>query len=43
MARYLVAKILYDTLKTYTDIAEPELPAKEKANIGLYKQQLENE
>lgn len=43
MARYLVAKILYDTLKTYTDIAEPELPAKDKANIGLYKQQLENE
>lgn len=42
-ARYLVAKILYDTLKTYTDIKEPELPAKEKANINLYKQQLENE
>ncbi|WP_299097874.1 PPK2 family polyphosphate kinase [uncultured Winogradskyella sp.] len=42
-ARYLVAKILYDTLKTYKDIKEPELPAKEKANIGLYKQELENE
>ncbi|WP_299124031.1 PPK2 family polyphosphate kinase [uncultured Winogradskyella sp.] len=42
-ARYLVAKILYDTLKTYSDIKEPELPAKEKANIGMYKQQLENE
>lgn len=42
-ARYLVAKILYDTLKNYTDIKEPELPAKEKANIGLYKQELENE
>jgi PPK2 family polyphosphate:nucleotide phosphotransferase len=42
-ARYLVAKILYDTLKTYTDIKEPELPAKEKANIDLYKQQLKNE
>lgn len=42
-ARYLVAKILYDTLKTYTDIKEPELPAQEKANIGLYKQELENE
>ncbi|WP_431106585.1 PPK2 family polyphosphate kinase [Winogradskyella poriferorum] len=42
-ARYLVAKILYDTLKTYTDIKEPELPAEEKANIGLYKQELENE
>ncbi|WP_422105352.1 PPK2 family polyphosphate kinase [Winogradskyella sp.] len=42
-ARYIVAKILYDTLKTYTDIREPELPAKEKANIHIYKQQLENE
>ena len=43
VARYLVAKILYDTLKTYTDIKEPELPEKEKANIELYKQQLNNE
>lgn len=42
-ARYIVAKILYDTLKAYTDIKEPELPAKEKANIGLYKKELENE
>lgn len=42
-ARYIVAKILYDTLKNYTDIKEPELPAKEKANIDLYKQELENE
>ncbi len=42
-ARYLVAKILYDTLKTYTDIVEPELPSKHKANIDLYKQELENE
>tara|TARA_R110002049_G_scaffold146495_3_gene309168 strand:- start:76 stop:957 length:882 start_codon:yes stop_codon:yes gene_type:complete len=42
-ARYIVAKILYDTLKTYTDIKEPELPAHQKANIDIYKQQLENE
>lgn len=42
-ARYLVARILYDTLKTYTDIKEPQLPAKEKENIDLYKQQLQNE
>lgn len=42
-ARYLVARVLYDTLKEYTDIKEPELPAKEKANINMYKQQLENE
>ena len=43
VARYLVAKILYDTLSTYSDIEEPELPDDEKANIHLYKQQLENE
>ncbi len=42
-ARYIVAKILYDTLKTYKEIKEPELPESEKANIGLYKQELENE
>ena len=42
-ARYLVARILYDTLKTFTDIKEPQLPAKEKENIDLYKQQLQNE
>jgi len=43
VARYLVAKILYDTLSTYSDIEEPVLPAKEKANIEMYKQELENE
>lgn len=42
-ARYIVAKILYDTLKEYTDIKEPELPAKQKANIDSYKAELENE
>ena len=42
-ARYIVAKILYETLKEYKDIKEPELPAKQKANIDSYKAQLENE
>ena len=42
-ARYIVAKILYDTLKEYKDIKGPELPAHQKANIDSYKQQLENE
>lgn len=42
-ARYLVAKILYDTLKKYSDIREPELDDEVKANISLYKQQLNNE
>ena len=42
-ARYIVARILYDTLKTYTDIKEPELDDDIKANLELYKTQLENE
>ncbi len=42
-ARYIVAKILYDTLKEYTDIQEPELDDKTKANLELYKQELNNE
>lgn len=42
-ARYILAKILLDTLKTYTDIKEPVLPPNEMANIDTYKQQLENE
>ncbi|WP_372937859.1 PPK2 family polyphosphate kinase [Seonamhaeicola sp.] len=42
-ARYIVAKIIYDTLKEYTDIEEPELDDDIKANIELYKQQLKNE
>jgi PPK2 family polyphosphate:nucleotide phosphotransferase len=43
IARYIVAKILYDTLKTYSDIKEPELDDEVKANIELYKEQLNNE
>lgn len=43
IARYLVAKTIYDALSAYTDIQEPELPEKEKANIELYKQQLNAE
>lgn len=42
-ARYIVAKIMYDTLKTYDDIQEPELDDDIKANLELYKQQLESE
>ena len=42
-ARYIVARILFDTLSTYKDIDEPELDPETKANIDLYKQQLENE
>lgn len=42
-ARLIVAQILYNTLKTYTDIQEPELDNKTKANLHLYKEQLNNE
>ncbi|WP_298550751.1 PPK2 family polyphosphate kinase [uncultured Algibacter sp.] len=42
-ARYLVAKIMFDALSAYTDIKEPELDDDIKANIELYKQQLNNE
>lgn len=42
-ARYIVAKILYDKLSTYTDIKEPDLSGKHKKHIQDYKQQLENE
>lgn len=41
--RYIVARIMYDTLKAYTDIKEPELDDDIKANIEFYKKQLANE
>lgn len=42
-ARLAVAQILYDTLKQYTDIKEPDLDDKTKANLHLYREQLNNE
>jgi len=42
-ARYIVAKILYDTLIQYKDIVEPELDDKIKANLDDYIKQLESE
>ncbi|WP_034057220.1 PPK2 family polyphosphate kinase [Lacinutrix jangbogonensis] len=42
-ARLAVATILYDTLRQYKDIEEPELDDKTKANIDVYRQQLNNE
>jgi len=42
-ARYIVAKIMYDTLIKYTDIQEPELDDDIKENLKLYKEQLKNE
>jgi PPK2 family polyphosphate:nucleotide phosphotransferase len=42
-ARFLVAKILLETLRTYSDIKNPELPEEQKKNIELYRERLENE
>jgi PPK2 family polyphosphate:nucleotide phosphotransferase len=40
MARVIVAKIIWEELQKLTDIKEPELDPKVKANINLYKEQL---
>lgn len=42
-ARLIIASILYQTLKTFTDVKEPELDPEMKAMIPEYKRQLENE
>ena len=40
VARYIVAKIIWEELERLTDIAEPELDPKVKANIEEYRTQL---
>ncbi|OXB00074.1 PPK2 family polyphosphate kinase [Flavobacterium pectinovorum] len=40
MARYIVAKIIWEEMKKYTDIKEPELDDKIKANFEMYKKEL---
>lgn len=42
-SRLIVATILLESLKKYKDIQEPELDDKIKANIEIYKSQLEKE
>ncbi|MDW5290523.1 PPK2 family polyphosphate kinase [Formosa sp. PL04] len=42
-ARLIVANILYDTLKEYHDIKEPELDAETESNIEAYTAQLKSE
>ncbi len=42
-ARVIVASIMLEALKKYKDIVEPELDAEIKANIVMYKKQLEKE
>lgn len=41
MARYVVAKIIWEAMQELTDIKEPELDEKVKANFDLYRKQLE--
>lgn len=43
MARYVVAKIIWEEMQKHTDINEPELDPKVKANIQLYKDMLKKE
>ncbi|SNR35027.1 PPK2 family polyphosphate kinase [Flavobacterium sp. ov086] len=43
MARYIVAKIIWEEMQKHTDIKVPELDEKIKANIEMYKQQLKRE
>ena len=40
MARVIVAKIIWEAMQKLTDISEPELDPKVKANIDFYKKQL---
>lgn len=40
MARYMVAKIIWEEMQKHTDIKEPELDEKVKANFAMYKDQL---
>lgn len=39
-ARYIVAKIIYDEMKKYTDIIEPQLDSSIQENIEKYKDKL---
>jgi len=43
MARYIVAKIIWEEMQKHTDIQLPEMDDKIKANIEMYKEQLQKE
>lgn len=43
MARYIVAKIIWEEMQKHTDIKVPELDDDIKANIEMYKKQLKKE
>lgn len=41
MSRYIVAKIIWETIQLLTDIKDPDLDPAIKANLDLYKEKLE--
>ncbi|MFA9190311.1 PPK2 family polyphosphate kinase [Flavobacterium sp. FZUC8N2.13] len=43
MCRYIVAKIIWETMQQFSDIKEPELDDKVKMNFAMYKEQLSKE
>ncbi|MBC7641662.1 MAG: polyphosphate kinase 2 family protein [Flavobacterium sp.] len=43
MCRYIIAKIIWETMQQYKDICEPDLDETVKANVKMYKEQLEKE
>ncbi|MCW1147738.1 PPK2 family polyphosphate kinase [Flavobacterium lacisediminis] len=43
VARYIVAKIIWEEMEKLTDITEPELDPKVKANIEMYREQLKKQ
>ncbi|GGA80674.1 polyphosphate kinase [Flavobacterium palustre] len=43
MARYIVAKIIWEEMQKLTDIQVPDLEEKVKANFAMYKEQLTKE
>jgi PPK2 family polyphosphate:nucleotide phosphotransferase len=43
MARYIVAKIIWEEMKKHTDIKEPELDENIKANFKIYEEKLKKE
>ena len=43
MARYIVAKIIWEEMQKHTDIKEPALDEKVKVNFEMYKEMLKKE
>ena len=41
MCRYIIAKIIWETMQQFTDICEPDLDENVKANMKVYKEMLE--